>query len=111
MEAGYTVAGTLIWDAADNKPLPRKARRQIRQVIGTLAWLARSDRLPNYAIVGGWDDKPPPDADALLDDDVALSRWCRDRYDICVRVTSRGRSHIRIDSDLMLQMGVIPTLH
>lgn len=110
IEVGLVLAGTLVFDWPDDKKLSGKARRQIRQVIGTLTWLARSGQLPDYAVAGGWADKPPPDANEFLDNDIEVGKWAASRYDIVVRVAPRGSGKPRIDSDLLRQMGIMPTL-
>jgi hypothetical protein len=106
LEVDLVLAGQLVFDARDDQKLSARARRQVGQIIRTLTILVRLGQLPDFAVVAGWRDKRPADANKLLDDDAALGNWCQDRYDIAVRVAPRGRSHTRLDSDLRRQMGV-----
>ena len=110
IEVGLVLAGQLIFDWPDDRKLSVKARRQIKEIIRTLVVLRRLDRLLDYAVVGGWADKPPANANEFLNDDAAVGTWAQDRYDICVRVAPRGSGKIRPDSDWLRQQGVKPTL-
>jgi hypothetical protein len=110
MEAGLVLAGQTIFDAPDDQKISRKAKRQIKQAIGVLAWLARSGRLADFAVVARWLDEPPSNASEFLDDDDMLGRWVADRYSIIVRVAPPGSGKIPVDSDLLRQMGFRPAL-
>ena len=108
LETGMILAGKLVVDIPKTTKPKRRHQRFIAEIVQRLTEGARSQQMPDDAIVYGWpNNNRPPDADATVDDDALMTNWAKSRIVIEVRVDPRDDGMVRIDSDTLRQMGVI----
>ena len=107
-ELGLTLAGNLIIDIPKSRksPLPHE-QQMITEILQKLADSARSGELPDDAIVYGWPGGRRPEDDSIVDDDAAMTAWAKERITIAVRIDPRNDGLVRVDSETLVQMGVI----
>jgi len=112
IETGLILAGNLVVDIAKGRKLKRRDKRLITEIIERLKAQARAGQMPKDAIVFGWPDgRRPPNADAFVNDDAAQMKWAETRLIIAVRVDPRSDGIVRMDSDLLRQIGIKPVEH
>ena len=110
LESGFVLAGRLFLD--EPKPIgqdtPDRVKRMTADIIQQLTAMARSGRMPDYAVTYGWPGgRRPPNADDIRGNDALLAAWARDRLTIEVRVDPRNDGVVRVDSDTMRQIGLV----
>ena len=110
LEAGFILAGRLVLD--EPKPtrndLPNHVSRMTVEIIQQLTAMARSGRMPDYAVTYGWPGgRRPPNADDITGNDALMAAWARDRLTIEVRVDPRNDGVVRVDRGTMRQIGLV----
>jgi hypothetical protein len=107
LEGGFTLAGQLIVDLPKNYHL--RMDKETSSIVQKLVAMAKSGELPDDAVIFGWraGRKPPNAVD--VNDDALMEAWAKDKLTIAVRIDPRpGSGIMRIDSDVMRQMGLTP---
>ena len=107
-EVGLILAGNLIVDIPKDRksPLPHE-QQMITEILQKLTDGARSGEMPDDAVIYGWPGGHRPEDDSIIDDDAALTAWAKERITIAVRVDPRNDDLVRVDSETLLQMGLI----
>ena len=108
LESSLVLAGRLFLD--EPKPtgedVPDRVKRMTTDIIQQLTAMVRSGRMPDYAVTYGWPGgRRPPNADDITGNDALMATWARDRLTIEVRVDPRNDGVVRVDSDIMRQIG------
>jgi hypothetical protein len=110
LEAGYILAGDLVVNIPKPKPsdeIPAQAQRMTAAIIQKLIGMFESGRIPDDAILYGWPASGrPPNADQIISDDELIAAWASDRLIIGVRVAAQNDGYLRVDSDMLRQMGL-----
>lgn len=108
LEAGFILAGTLVLDVArlKNKSMPKRTQRLINEIVQRLSVNAQSGRMANYDSVFGWPAEHKPLNAVDTSDEALMTAWAKDRLIIAVRVDHRNDGFLRVDSDMMRQMGL-----
>jgi hypothetical protein len=110
LETGLILAGNLLIDL----PKETKPNREdddssmIAAIIQRLTDEAQSGRMPVDAVVNGWHGGHVPLDAVDTGDDAVMAAWAKTRLIIAVRVDPRNDGKMRIDSDMLRQMGVAP---
>jgi len=106
-EMGFELAGQLVVDIPKRKKPNRRQQRLIAEIVQRLKEGAMSGQMPDDAVVYGWPGgcKPPNAVD--VDDNAVMAAWAEEHMVIGVRVDSRHDNQIRLDSDALLQMGLL----
>jgi hypothetical protein len=104
VEGGLLLAGNLVVDIAKGKKVKPKRQHMITALIEMLTAQVRAGQMPDDAVVYGWHGGRRPDNAA---DDAAIERWAQTRLICAVRVDPSDDRKVRIDSDIMWQMGLI----
>ena len=108
LETGLLLAGMLVVDLPKDAKLKRRHRRMIGEIVQRLSAAARSGQMQDATIVFGWrDGRRPDNADAFVNSDEAQTNWAKDRLTIAVRVDPRDDGKVRMDSDLLWQLGLV----
>ena len=103
IETGIILAGRLVVDIPRGREPSQGERAMVGDIIQQLTTEAQAGRLPDDAIVDGWPEgRRPPDAEA----DEIINNWAGNRISIIVTVDPRSGDEMRLDSDLLRQMGV-----
>jgi hypothetical protein len=106
-ETGLILAGQLIVDIPKTKTPKRRQQRMIAEIVERLTADARSGQMPADAMVYGWPGGSKPANAVDVDNDALMASWAKDRLVIAVRVDPRDDGHLRVDSDMLLQMGLV----
>jgi hypothetical protein len=104
IETGLLLAGNLVVDIPKGAKLKRKQRRMLTDIIQMLTAEARAGRMPDDAVIYAWRGGRRP---ANAADDAAIEQWGKTRLVCAVRVDPRDDGKVRIDSDIMWQMGLV----
>jgi hypothetical protein len=109
IETGLILAGSLIVDIPKGTKKPkRRHQRMIGDILQQLIDSARSGRMPDDAMVYGWPGGiRPPNADEIVDNDKLMAAWAKERVSIAVRIDPRNDGLVRLDSDVMRQLGLV----
>jgi hypothetical protein len=108
LETGMILAGKLIVDIPKTTKPKRRHQRLIAEIVERLTEGARSQQMPDNAMVYGWpNNQRPANADETINNDELMANWAKSRIAIEVRVDPRNDGMVRIDSDALRQMGVI----
>lgn len=110
LESGFVLAGRLFLD--EPKPTGEdmldRVKRMTADIIQQLTAMARSGRMPDYAVTYGRPGgRRPPNADDITSNDTLMAAWARDRLIIEVRVDPRNDGVVRVDSGTMRQIGLV----
>jgi hypothetical protein len=107
LEVGLILAGQLVVDLPRGTEPTEDQQQMIGEIVRWLMEDAKSGRLPADAMVYGWHGGGgrPPDAVDTDNDEVMLA-WANTRLVIGLRVDPRNDGMLRIDSDMMRQMGL-----
>jgi hypothetical protein len=107
-EADFILAGQLIVDIPKTKKPKRRQQRMIAEIVQRLTASAQSGQMPVDAVVYGWSGGSRPANAVDVNDDALMAAWAKDRIAIAVRVDPSPRDgHLRVDSDMLLQMGLV----
>jgi hypothetical protein len=107
-ESGLLLAGQLVVDIPKTKKLKRRQQRMITGIVERLAAEVRSGRMPDDVfLVYGWRGGCRPANAVDVDGAALMEAWAKDRIVIAVRVDPRDDGHLRVDSDMALQMGFV----
>jgi hypothetical protein len=107
-ETGLILAGQLIVDIPKKTKKPKRRQQQmINEIMQQLTDGARSGQLPADTIVYGWRGGCRPANAVDVDNDALMAAWAKERIVIAVRVDPRNDGHVRVDSDMALQMGLV----
>jgi hypothetical protein len=106
-ETGLTLAGQLFVDIPKTRKPKRRQQQMIREIVQRLTAEARLGRMPEDAMVYGWPGGCKPANAVDTDNDALMAAWAKDRLVIAVRVDPRNDDHLRVDSDILLQMGLV----
>src|SRR5262249_14554708 len=109
LESGFVLAGCLFLDGPKPTGEDRRGRvkRMTADIIQQLTAMARSGRMPDYAVIyGSPDGRRPPNADDITGNNALMAAWARDGLTIEVRVDPRNDGVVRVDSNIMRQIGL-----
>jgi len=110
LESGFVLAGRLFLDVPkpSGEDLPDRVKRMTADIIQQLTAMARSGRMPDYAVTYGWPGGcRPPNADDITGNDALMAAWARDGLTIEVLVDPRNDGVVRVDSGTMRQIGLV----
>ncbi len=114
IEAGYTLAGQLWVDDGEKKrgkPTTAQAEK-VGEIVRLLIAELNAGRIPDDALLAGWaggKGKPPNAVD--WHDERIIAPWRKRALTSAVRISPSDDGVIRVDRDLMRQMGAPPTEH
>jgi hypothetical protein len=107
LEIGLTLAGNLVVDLPKKPKLKRRHQRMIAAILQRLSSAAKGGEMPNDAVVYGWHGNHRPDnADAVIANNELMENWAETRLKIAVRIDPRNDGMIRLDSEMLYQMGL-----
>jgi hypothetical protein len=104
-ETGLILAGQLIVDIPKNTKPRRRHQRMIADIVQML--IARAGEMPEDAMVVGWPGEHRPANAVDVNDDALMASWAKDRTVIVLRIDPRNDGYLRIDSDMLLQAGLL----
>jgi hypothetical protein len=106
LETGLILAGQLVVDIPRHRhKLSKRQDRLIANILRSLT--AEAERMPDDAIIFGWPNgRRPDDADNTLRNDELMNRWIETRLVIALRIDPRTDGMMRVDSDMLRQMGL-----
>jgi hypothetical protein len=107
-EAGLILAGHLIVDVPKSRKKPKQREQQmIVEIVQRLTAQAQSGQMPDDAIVYGWPGGCRPANAVDVDNDALMASWAKERLVIGVRVDPRNDGYVRLDSDILRQIGLV----
>jgi hypothetical protein len=107
-ENGFILAGQLIVDIPRSRKKPKRREQQmITEIVQLLSANAQSGQMPDDAVVYGWPGGCRPANAVDVDNDALMASWAKERIVIVVRIDPRNDGYLRIDSDALLQMGLV----
>jgi hypothetical protein len=107
LETGLLLAGHLIVDISSSKKLKGKRQHLIQWIVKILIAQARSGQMPDDAVIYGWPNGRRPDhADDTVGNHELMDRWAETRLRIGIRVDPRDDGMLRLDSDILRQIGL-----
>ena len=106
-EMGFILAGRLFVDIPKRKKPNRRQQRLIKESVQRLTEAAASGQMPDDAVVYGWPGGCKPTNAVDVDEGAVMAAWAKEHIVIELRVDSRDSGHIRLDSDILLQMGLL----
>jgi hypothetical protein len=106
-ETGLILAGQLIVDIPKTKKPKRRQQRMIVEIVERLSAAARSGQMPADAMVYGWPGGCRPANAVDVHNNALMAAWAKDRITIAVRIDPRNDGHLRLDSDMLLEMGLV----
>jgi hypothetical protein len=108
LETGLVLAGKLVVDLPKDAKLERGHERMIVDIMQYLTAVADSGQMQDDGIVFGWrDGRRPDNADDFVNSNEVQTKWAESRLIIDVRIDLRDDGMMRVDSDLLRQMGII----
>jgi hypothetical protein len=106
LETGLLLAGWLLVDLPRKKKPKRRHQQMIVEIVRLLTDAASSGQMPTDALVYGWHGGHKPANAVDTDDDARMAAWAKDRISMSVRIDPRNDGLMRIDSDMLRQMGL-----
>jgi len=106
-ENGLILAGQMIVDIPKRKKPKRRQQQMIAEIVQRLTADARSGQMPDDAIAYGWPGGCRPVDAVDVHNEALMASWAEERTVIAVRVDPREDDFLRIDSDMLLQMGLV----
>jgi hypothetical protein len=104
-ETGLILAGQLIVDIPKNTKPRRRHQRMIADIVQML--IARAGEMPEDAMIVAWPGEHRPANAVDINDDALMASWAKDRTVIVLRIDPRNDGYLRIDSDMLLQAGLL----
>ncbi len=109
LEAGFLLAGRLVVDMPKTTKPGGRRGRVVHNIIQSIYKLSQSGEMPDDAMVAGWRNGRKPENAADIHDDALMAAWSRTRLIVDLRFDPRPEHDgLRIDSDLLRQMGLMP---
>jgi hypothetical protein len=106
-ENGLILAGQLIVDIPKGKKPKRRQQRMIIEIVQRLTAAAQSGKMSDDAIVYGWAGGSRLANAVDVHNEALMANWVKDRLVIGVRVDPRNDGYLRVDSDMLLQAGLL----
>jgi hypothetical protein len=107
LENDLILAGQLIVDIPKHAKMKERHQRLIAAIVQWLTAEVSAGNMPDDAIVYGWPGgRRPADPDEIINNDALMSSWAKTRITIALRIDPRSDGKVRIDSDILRQMGL-----
>jgi hypothetical protein len=103
----FLLAGQLIVDIPKYKELQRRDQQLIIEIIQELTKAAMLGQLPADTLAIGWLGGCRPANAVDTDNDAVVTAWAQDRLTIALRIPRSLDELVRIDDDVLMQMGLV----